>query len=335
MIKLDIVHRKYSAQLLIQSKFNLVIGDSGSGKTLMSKMVSALSGSKGFVEVNDCRVFSEVGYLPSTFQQRIQEERGSVFLLDESSVFVSTNAGAELLLGSPNYFIISGRDNFNRLPYGIRSIFELSGSPRAVKMVPVATELQLHRRTVNVHTGDTVIMEGSGLDYVLVSNKLSIATAVITSHGKDKLHALLRKTRGQQAIIIVDWCGTAGASMYLFDSVISGSVRTIFSPSFEFELLQYWGEYPEMQAESALDSESEEKFYVDKASDLLCDTVGLRYTKSARGTLAELLSTGKIVINNTVYRMPGVDKFNWLYPELRIVDSNRPKHDDVPRLELE
>lgn len=336
MIKLEITHRKFATTLLLNSKFNIIVGDSGTGKTLLSKRVAALAGSKEFFESNGYKVFSEVGVLPSAMQEYFLTERGSVFILDESSAFVRTNDGASTLLASPNYFIITGRDNFNRLPYGIRSVFTLEGTPSRSRMVPVATEAQLARHSIRVSAGTTLFTEGYGLDYRLVKQKFRSEVDVISAGGKDKLQQLIQSGCYGKSVALVDWCGTAGATLFLFDRACSGVVQTVFSPSFEYELLQFDDFASRLIGRQVLDYPSEEALYERAATDALLDIAGLTYSKSADGPLAKLLSRGCVLVNGRTIRLKGIERLEWLYPELQLVTSQSCNSSlGVPRMTLE
>lgn len=139
MIDVVLENRRYKATLRIHSKFNLLIGSTSTGKSYMTFMLAQFDvlGSGYAVATNGVHVYTNRIELPEKIAKALKSEHGAVFIFDEDSDFVSTNDYLRELLDSPNYFIIIGRDNFSRLPYGINSVFELQGDKsRRVQMVP-------------------------------------------------------------------------------------------------------------------------------------------------------------------------------------------------------
>ena len=326
MIEVVLENRRYRAVLRFHSKFNLLIGGTSTGKSYMASMLARFDvvGDGYAISSSGVHVYTNRVERPEKITKALKSERGAVFIFDEDSDFVSTNDYLRELLDSPNYFIIIGRDNFSRLPYGINSMFELQGDKRRrVQMVPAYATKQY--KSAAYDSGSTVVCEGSGLDFAVIKTKYgSRIRQVMSANGKDNLRHLASTLAGN-CVMICDWCGTGGATARLALLVSSGRVSTVYSPSFEYELLaNQWlcGKegiiVREMYEANILDFKSEEDFYTKCVDISLHARYGLAYSKTGSSVLAELVCRGTAMVGKNIIKgEPQPVKLDWLYPELK------------------
>ena len=329
MIELKLSAKRYSCILRLRGKYNIVGGNGGTGKTTLTEAIRLLA-RNGKLNVDGYNIYSEalVPLTEMTYLMSIEQQ--SVFVIDECSILIRTNKYLKELLKSKNYFIITSRDGFNRIPYGVFDVFDMVGVPTRCEMVPRYTVQFLRRSAIRLSPGSRVVCEGSGLDAMLIKSKLASADIeVVSAAGKDKIKSVFTDVQKSHVVLLCDWCGTAGATGALLSLLRnSGEVATIFSPSFEYELLgNTWvcgrdGAFlREEYTANALDFVSAEDYFAACASACISSTVGLSYSKSSSSKLAELLASGKTVVNSKVISgEPQPVKMDWLYPELQVAN---------------
>lgn len=326
MIELKLSAKRYSCTLRLRGKYSIVGGNGGTGKTTLTEAVRLLA-KNGKLSVGGYNIYSEalvplteMSYLMSTEQQ-------AIFVVDEHSILIRTNKYLEELLKSKNYFIITSRDGFNRIPYGVFDVFDMVGTPTRCEMVPRYTAQFLQRSAVRLGPDSKVVCEGSGLDAMLIKSKFASAgVEVVSAAGKDKIKSALINARKSHVVLLCDWCGTAGATDALLNLLRDSGNATIFSPSFEYELLgNTWvcGKdgvlIREEYSKHAQDFVSAEEYFAACADACISSMVGLSYRKSNSSKLAELLISGKTVVNSRVVSgEPQPVKLDWLYPELQV-----------------
>lgn len=322
MVKFGYRTRRHSAQLILNGKYTILTGVSGSGKTLLAQRLrqisTVLASDVSYTGPAPIYVFENT--LSSTSFQDVLSASGALVVVDEESDILCDDAQRQLLLQSNNYYLFITRDGLEGIPYGVDDIFELEGPLDSLRMVPA---YRAERSHLSQRVTGTVVCEGSGVDYSVISKKLS-GTRVVSAGGKNNVVQAVYSS--QASLALVDWCGTAFATKRLMNLVLVGKVSTIFSPSFEYELLaNQWlcGKeglvVREMYEVNALDFKSEEDFYTKCVDMGLHARYGLAYSKSGSSVLAELVCRGTAMIgNNLIKGEPQPVKLDWLYPELQV-----------------
>ena len=331
MIDIFIAAGKFRAELKLNGKYNILCGPSATGKTVLRERLDGvtLAPKSSYKYEGPGRIISAAALPEHVMAERLRTSRESVFVIEEGSVFLSDRKYLKMILESPNYFIIIAREQFNRLPYGVYNIFGLRWSGDHFTAYNLVDSMPL---SVAVTPHDAVLCEGSGLDYKALCAKLH--KDVESAGGKDKVYAsLLSKPI---SVLVIDWCGSGGATSEILRLCGEKGVKYFYSPSFEYELLaNQWlcGEQGKqlrhLYSERMLDFRSEESFYTECVDYCLKQQLGVGYNKSSDGSLVDLVCNGKALFGKTLKEgEPQPVKMDWLYPGLKVNQT-------VNRLRLE
>lgn len=127
MIDIFIAAGKFRADLKLNGKYNILCGPSATGKTVLRERLDGvtLAPKSSYKYEGPGRIISAAALPEHVMAERLQTSRGSVFVIEEGSVFLSDRKYLKMILESPNYFIIIAREQFNRLPYGAKSMFSV------------------------------------------------------------------------------------------------------------------------------------------------------------------------------------------------------------------
>ena len=321
MIKFKCAVRNFSATLCLRGKYNIIAGNSGTGKTYLQMKLAEIAGAKSARYDGPGRLISADIMSTAKTSDLLSNMAGSVFVLDEGIDLLYDKRGLELIKSSQNYFIIMARENFNRLPYGVHDIFDLRGNEHCLEMIPMFDAARTVSETITLN--DMIVCEGEGLDFFALKQKYPVC--VLTSKGKDNLSDLLASS-ASDVFVIADWCGTAGATVELIRTLERSNIRTIFSPSFEYELLgNRWvfgidcGALRSIYEDSLLDFQSEEACYTQIVDTIVGKGFGLSYSKAGHSAFASLILNGKVLVNKQLLTgEPQPVKLDWLYPELKV-----------------
>ena len=81
---------------------------------------------------------------------------------------------------------------------------------------------------VSISAASAIVCEGSGLDFRAIRRRLPCA--VVSASGKDKVVFVVRNTQPIEAIV-VDWCGTGGATSEIIRICEELEISYFYSPS--------------------------------------------------------------------------------------------------------
>lgn len=338
MIDAFVAAGEFQARIKISGKYNILCGMSGTGKTLLRERLDGitLAPTGTYRYDGPGRIISLSAIQEATGVNWIRNTSGNLIVIEEGSVFLSANDYLRDIQASTNYFLIIAREQFNRLPYGVKNIFGVEQHGEHFNTVPL---FDASSDSIKINPGDTAVCEGSGLDCRAIQKKLPCC--VRPAYGKDKVVAVLRSLKNVR-VVIVDWCGTAGATLEIMRLCDEKGIKYFWSPSFEYELLaNRWlcgdqgKQLRQLYLERVLDFNSEESFYTECVDYCLKHQLGVGYSKSSDGPLADLVCNGKALFGTTLKEgEPRPVKLDWLYPELTVAGGSGFKG-GVNKLKLE
>lgn len=139
MIDVFVAAGEFQARIKISGKYNILCGMSGTGKTLLRERLDGvtLAPVGTYKYEGPGRIVSAAALPEHVVVKRLQTCRENVFVIEEGSVFLSDRKYLKMILGSPNYFIIIAREQFNRLPYGTKSTFSVEQHGEHFTTIPL------------------------------------------------------------------------------------------------------------------------------------------------------------------------------------------------------
>lgn len=318
-MRLLYVARHYELALEITGKFNVVIGESGIGKTLMTDIARRFMQADGSEVRKPKPIYSVNGWIS---EKRIANAQDSVFVMDETFESEWLRSVLPTMKQSSNYYIFVTREGLAEVPYGISNVFKVnSNSGRRCYMVPAYSNVT--SRVVD--RSGTIIAEDSGLGYKHLCD-ICGEERVLTSQGKSKIANLVFSLPDNQIYTIVcDCCGLGKDARNLLDLQSAGRCRLFDSTSFEQEVLsrafaKYYNEFTE---EDYPGPSTEEGFYVEQLSCLLNKLWGIGYHKND-AQLSQLLEEGTSNVHGVICRMKDVGGVTrQTYRELRDIPSGQ------------
>lgn len=311
--------------LQLRGKFNVVVGDTGAGKSYLCKLAERIRLTHGLAEKQPMPICGDHNFIESWARQYT----GALVVVDEISDEELWHMVVRAMLHSNNYYIVCTREGNPAIPYGIDTTFEIKRTPTTLRMVPYYKQLPLAKNPVGFQS---VLTEDEGTGFRVAQLKSKVP--VVSAKGKDKI-ALALQDMFRRTLVIFDGCGI-GASL---DEILEESLRrgTILydSRSFEHEVLtkvfamtgteSYW--------DNCLQFNSEESYWARRLALTLNTLYGIGYSKSS-GELAHLLVYGKGMVSGKFVDLStqGYDT-SGLYPFLEQSDA-RPASSGLKKLEL-
>ena len=126
-----------SYEIEILGKYTLIIGDSGTGKTYFTDLVSALKDN-----VVTLQSPLKVHLIPAEAEPSIlQKFHNTVLIMDEFCELLRHPEIGRLVKKSENYFVIISRQIFSWLPVSVDSVYVLKNSGKHHKAVPLCNRM--------------------------------------------------------------------------------------------------------------------------------------------------------------------------------------------------
>lgn len=117
-------------EFTIRRNITILRGDSATGKTTLIDLLSDYRTGDSAIRIESdvpCRVFSD-GH--ETWKQSLEVITDSIVFIDEENDFIKTQAFAETVKGSTNYFVLITREFLPELPYSICEVYGIRTSGR-------------------------------------------------------------------------------------------------------------------------------------------------------------------------------------------------------------
>lgn len=128
---------RMTLSLIVNSKFNVIIGDSGSGKTLLAKQATLIGQTPTLQRTQPTKITGD----PNDVKVFYKKYEGAIIVLDDADMSLR---GWEILmeyaLQDKNYYIVCSREYPCGIPRNPRSTFTLERTPNMIRMVPLYGE---------------------------------------------------------------------------------------------------------------------------------------------------------------------------------------------------
>lgn len=187
--------RRLSYDLKLTGKYNLIVGDSGSGKSLLANFASALQKINGRSIGNKIPIYGDQNHI----MRYINEVHKSIIVLDEDFTCSDFDELKSLMEVSDNWYILCFRENLGKFPFGVNNIFKLVGNARHKKMVPYFTGNEF-TRVISNYSG--IITEDSKSAYYAIKTLLSDRT-ITSAGGKGNISKYISNLPKHQVVILI------------------------------------------------------------------------------------------------------------------------------------
>lgn len=243
-IKIEVSNPRVTFSLVLERNITILSGDSATGKTTLVEMLRDYeeNGSSSGVSVRcskACRILSG-----RDWEYRLKGIENSIVFIDEGNAFVKSQAFAETIRGSSNYYVLITRESLYQLPYSVNSILTLKKTTSKSKKTYVKSYPQYDRL-------DSPLRELSGLQRIITEDSNSgndlfsyiaqkMGISCISAQGKSNVFSVTQKQTGSGILIVAD--GAAfGAEMEKiahFMEAHPGQLRLYLPESFEWLILK-------------------------------------------------------------------------------------------------
>lgn len=124
IVNIEVYDKKIHYFLTLRRNITIIRGDSGTGKTVLYRMIQESMSKKNDGNVvlksnAECRVLTDA----SEWEFAINNRINTVFFIDEDNDFVSSNKFQVLANQNSNYFVIISREPFTNLTYSSNEIY--------------------------------------------------------------------------------------------------------------------------------------------------------------------------------------------------------------------
>ena len=311
--------------LQLASKFNVVIGDSGTGKSYLRQLAE---------DIRDLSPVGEGQPMPICGDDRLvefwsREFKGALMVIDEGKDLEVWHKLVRSMMESNNYYIICTREGNASIPYGVDTTFVLKRTSNSIRMLPAYTSLPLSKNPVGF---SSVLTEDGGVGFRVAQLKSKVP--VTPANGKDNLAPVLESML-RRTLVIFDSCGIGASFPSMLRTATNMGAILYDSRSFEYEVLTKVFAMTDTEGylDHRLQSNSEESYWAKRLALTLNTLYGIGYSKSS-DELAHLLVYGKGVVSGRFVDLStqGYDTSE-LYPFLEQSDA-RPASSGLKKLEL-
>lgn len=243
-IKIEVSNPHVTFSLVLERNITILCGNSATGKTTLVEMLRDYeeNGSSSGVSVRcskTCRVLSG-----RDWEYRLKGMENSIVFIDEGNAFVRSQAFAEAIRGSSNYYVLITRESLYQLPYSVNSILTLKKTTSRSKKTYVKSYPQYDRL-------DAPIRELSGLQCIITEDSNSgndlfsyiarqMGISCISALGKSNVYSVTQAQTGSGILIVADGAafGSEMGKMAFFMESHPGQLRLYLPESFEWLILK-------------------------------------------------------------------------------------------------
>lgn len=123
--KIIVKNRRVTYTLELERNITIIRGDSATGKTSLIQSLAAYETLKEKSGVSlscakECHVFRT-----ENWEDELSHWNDSIVFADEGNAFIKSQAFADVVRQSDNYFVLITRESLYQLPYSVNSVLEL------------------------------------------------------------------------------------------------------------------------------------------------------------------------------------------------------------------
>lgn len=244
--KHTVIVRNRRIQFTIELERNITIirGDSATGKTTLVGMIRDYEtfGDQSGVTIScdkPCRVLTGLNW-----EDQLRILADSIVFIDEGNPFVGSQAFAEAIRGTSNYYVLITRESLYQLPYSVESVLELRKTTSRSKCTynrSYPYYKTLHSAPEQLANVDRILTEDSNAGHQMFSHiAAQYNTRCDSAQGKSNIFGILEQSDIPRTLVIAD--GAAfGADMekvYRLCIMQPGRITLYLPESFEWLLLK-------------------------------------------------------------------------------------------------
>lgn len=241
--EVKVSNSKVSFTLELKRNITVIQGNSATGKTTLIGLIRDFEqlGRSSGVTIQcrkPCRVLSNVDW-----EYRLEAIHDSIVFLDEGNEFVRSQAFAEAIRNTDNYYVIINRENLYQLPYSVDSILKLKTTSRKkVTYIRSYPEYEnLSEPIEEISRVDEIITEDSNSGYEMFSQiAQDNGVSCLSANGKSNVFKCVATHRGDQILVVADGAafGAEVAKIHLLLERAPGKIKLYLPESFEWLLLK-------------------------------------------------------------------------------------------------
>lgn len=244
--KHTVIVRNARVQFTLELERNITVirGDSATGKTTLIGMLldyEAQGRSSGVNLSCDkrCCVLGGIEW-----ENRLSRIHDSIVFVDEGNPFVSSQAFAQAIMGTSNYYVLITRESLYQLPYSVDAVLELRKTTSRHKCTYNRTYPyygKLPNAIDQLRTADTILTEDSNSGNQMFTHiAQEHGKGCLSAGGKSSIHRCLEELQAQKVLVVADGAafGAEMEKVYQYYLFHNDKVTLYLPESFEWLLLK-------------------------------------------------------------------------------------------------
>ncbi len=241
-IKIYVKNKQITFSFTLERNVTVITGDSGTGKTKLINMVrnySELGKSSGVtLRCNKTCIVLE----GRSWEQVLADTHNSVVFVEESTpLFLTSQAFAQAMKKSDNYYVLVTREPLPQLPYSIdciKQIIRKNKNDRKPQLDKIYKNISVKK--ISGFPYDIVITEDSKSDFQLFTKATEKhKVKCISAGGKSGILPLLNKHTDKKILVIADAAalGSEIRELVRFREISNNKIDFFLPESFEWLIL--------------------------------------------------------------------------------------------------
>lgn len=241
-------NRRIQFEIELERNITIIRGDSATGKTTLIGMLrdyEALGESSGVTITCDkpCRVLTSVDW-----EDRLSAIQDSIVFIDEGNTFVCSQAFAEAIDGTSNYYVLITRESLYQLPYSVDAVLELrkttvrsSGNTKCTYNKAYPYYKAVSKIAEQIASFDRIVTEDANSGHQMFQHIASgYDTQCVAAEGKSNIFRLLAAKDYNRILVIADGAafGAEMEKVYQFQNQHPGHVTLYLPECFEWLILK-------------------------------------------------------------------------------------------------
>lgn len=238
-IKIYVKNRHITFHFILERNVTVITGDSGTGKTKLINMIrdySELGKSSGVTLRCDkpCTVLEG-----RSWEKILDDTHDSIIFVEESTRFLTSQAFAQAMKKSDNYYVLVTREPLPQIPYSIDCIKQIIKNNSKPKLDSIYKNIRV--KEISGFPYDIVIVEDSKSGFQLftqATKKWNVQC--ISAGGKSGILPLLNKYTDKKILVIADAAalGSEIRELVHFKEISNNKIDFFLPESFEWLILK-------------------------------------------------------------------------------------------------